>query len=146
MKIKSFEDTDTALLEFGGGTPAETRELLEDIYLGLDESGHVVSNTVEHASIRGDLSEFSFKRINKVDEVVEPTRLSARLTTDVGLRSPPGEPKSPVAGAARRRQDHPHATGHHLSWRGWFLGCGVSQLAGLHFPGGDPRGCDQQHP
>jgi uncharacterized protein YuzE len=74
MEIKYFEDTETALLEFGGGTPAETRELLEDIYLGLDESGHVVSNTVEHASIRGDLSELSFKRINKVDEVVEPTR------------------------------------------------------------------------
>ncbi len=39
MKIKYFEDTDTALLEFWGGTPAETRELSEDIYLGLDESG-----------------------------------------------------------------------------------------------------------
>lgn len=73
-KIKYFDNTDPALLEFGGGTPAETRELLEDIYLGLDESGHVVSNTVEHASIRGDLSEFSFKRINKAGEVVEPTR------------------------------------------------------------------------
>ena len=74
MKITCFEDTDTALLEFGGGTPTETRELSEDIYLGLDESGHVVSITVEHASIRCDLSEFSFKRINKADEVVEPTR------------------------------------------------------------------------
>lgn len=74
MEIKYFENTDTAFLDFGGGTPAETRELLEDIYLGLDESGHVVSITVEHASIRGDLSEFSFKRINKADEIVEPTR------------------------------------------------------------------------
>lgn len=55
MKIKYFEETDTALLEFGGGTPAETRELSEDIYLDLDKSGHVVSITVEHASIRSDL-------------------------------------------------------------------------------------------
>ncbi|MEI8294844.1 MAG: DUF2283 domain-containing protein [bacterium] len=74
MKIKYFEDTDTALLEFGGGIPSETRELSEDIYLDLDNSGHVVSITVEHASIRGDLSEVSFKRINKANQVVEPTR------------------------------------------------------------------------
>jgi hypothetical protein len=32
MEIKYFEDTDTAFFEFGGGTPAETRELSEDIY------------------------------------------------------------------------------------------------------------------
>jgi len=71
MKIKYFEDTDTALLEFGGGTPVETRELSEDIYLDLDESGHVVSITLEHASLRSDLSEFSFLRMN------EPTRHGA---------------------------------------------------------------------
>jgi uncharacterized protein YuzE len=65
MKIKYFEDTDTALLEFGDGAPTETRELSEDITLDLDDSGHVVSITVEHASLRGDLSEVSFKRINK---------------------------------------------------------------------------------
>lgn len=65
MKIKYFEDTDTALLEFGNGAPTETRELSEDITLDLDNSGHVVSITVEHASLRGDLSEVSFKRINK---------------------------------------------------------------------------------
>ena len=65
MKIKYFEDTDTALREIGGGTPAETRELSEDVYLDLDETGHVVSITVEHASLRSDLSELPFQRINK---------------------------------------------------------------------------------
>ncbi|OQX19655.1 MAG: hypothetical protein BWK76_03965 [Desulfobulbaceae bacterium A2] len=35
------------------------------IYLDFDESGHVVSITVEHASLRSDLSEVSFLRINK---------------------------------------------------------------------------------
>lgn len=75
MKIKYFEDTDTALLEIGGGTPAETRELSEDVYLDLDETGHVVSITVEHASLRGDLSEMTFKRINKSNnEVLEAAR------------------------------------------------------------------------
>ena len=66
MQIKYFEDTDTAFLERGSGTPAETRELSEDIYLDLDKSGQVVSITVEHASLRGDLSEVSCKRINIV--------------------------------------------------------------------------------
>lgn len=70
MKIKYFEDTDTALLEIGGGTPAETRELSEDVYLDLDKTGHVVSITVEHASLRSDLSEMTFQRINKSNNAV----------------------------------------------------------------------------
>ena len=75
MKIKYFEDTDTALLEIGGGTPAETRELSEDVYLDLDKTGHVVSITVEHASLRSDLSEMTFQRINKSNnEVLEAAR------------------------------------------------------------------------
>lgn len=75
MKIIYFEDTDTALLEIGGGTPAETRELSEDVYLDLDETGHVVSITVEHASLRSDLSEMTFQRINKSNnEVLEAAR------------------------------------------------------------------------
>jgi uncharacterized protein YuzE len=72
MKIKYFEDTDTVLLEIGEGTPAETRELSEDVYLDLDETGHVVSITVENASLRSDLSEMTFQRINKSNnEVLE---------------------------------------------------------------------------
>ena len=54
MKIQYFEDTDTAFLEFGDGAPTETRELSEDIYLDLDSEGHVVSISVEHASIRSN--------------------------------------------------------------------------------------------
>ena len=83
MKIKYFEDTDTALLEFGGGIPAETRELSEDVYLDFDESGHVVSITVEHASIRSDLSEVSFLRMNKAKTVV-PTADNAASSLRVG--------------------------------------------------------------
>ena len=72
MKITYFEDTDTALLEFGDGAVFETRELSEDIYLDLDASGHVVSITVEHASVRGDLSEVSFKRIGQASTALTP--------------------------------------------------------------------------
>lgn len=74
MKLKYFEDTDTALLEFNTGTPTQTREVSEDVYLDLDASGHVVSITVEHASRRGDLSEFSFLRMTKTDPRVQATR------------------------------------------------------------------------
>lgn len=68
MKIKYFEDTDTALLEFGTRTPTETRELSEDIYLDFDEAGHVVSITVEHASDHSDLSEVSFFRMKEANQ------------------------------------------------------------------------------
>ncbi len=71
MKIKYFEDTDTALLELGKGIPFETRELSEDIYLDFDQNGNVVSITVEHASARSDLSEVSFKRINKTEKSLQ---------------------------------------------------------------------------
>ena len=65
MNITYFEDTDTALLTLSGGEPVETRELSEDVYLDLDDAGHVVSITVEHASLRSDLSELSFKRVSR---------------------------------------------------------------------------------
>jgi uncharacterized protein YuzE len=66
MKIKYFEDTDTALLEIGNAPVAETRDLSEDVTLDLDADGHVVSITLEHASLRGDLSEISFQRLGSL--------------------------------------------------------------------------------
>jgi len=63
MRIKHFEDTDTALIELGSQAVAETRELSEDIYLDLDRDGNVVSITIEHASRRGDLAEIVFQRV-----------------------------------------------------------------------------------
>ena len=65
MKIKYFADTDTALFELSRTPPAETRELSEDIYLDLDENGHAVSITIEHASKRSNLSEISFIRMGE---------------------------------------------------------------------------------
>jgi uncharacterized protein YuzE len=63
MRIKYFEDTDTALLEIGTAPAVETRELSEDVTLDFDAQGHVVSITLEHASARGNLSEISFQRL-----------------------------------------------------------------------------------
>jgi uncharacterized protein YuzE len=66
MKIKYFEATDTALVELGNATVAETRDLSEDVTLDLDAEGHVVSITLEHASLRGDLSEISLQRLGSL--------------------------------------------------------------------------------
>jgi uncharacterized protein YuzE len=65
VKIKYFDTTDTALLEFSDTHASETRELSEDIYLDLNDQGHVVSITIEHASLRGNISEISFLRMNE---------------------------------------------------------------------------------
>ncbi|RFC45471.1 MAG: Uncharacterized protein YuzE [Verrucomicrobia bacterium] len=45
MKIKYFEDTDTALLEIVNSPVAETRELSEDLTVDLDAACHIVSIT-----------------------------------------------------------------------------------------------------
>ena len=63
MRIKYFEDTDTALLEFSSKTPVETHELNENIYLDLDSEGRVVSLTIEHAGQSADMREFLYQRI-----------------------------------------------------------------------------------
>ncbi len=63
MKVRYFEDTDTALVEIGTTAAHETRELSPDLYIDLDADGRVVSITIEHASHRGDLSEVTFERV-----------------------------------------------------------------------------------
>ncbi len=49
MNVKYFRDTDTALLEFSNHEVSETREISENIYIGLDADGNLVSMTIEHA-------------------------------------------------------------------------------------------------
>lgn len=63
MKVRYFEDTDTALFEIGTTAPHETRELTPDLYVDLDAEGRVVSITIEHASRQGDLSGVTFERV-----------------------------------------------------------------------------------
>jgi uncharacterized protein YuzE len=50
MKVRYFEDTDTALVEIGTTVAHETKELTPDLYVDLDAEGRVVSITIEHAS------------------------------------------------------------------------------------------------
>jgi uncharacterized protein YuzE len=66
MKIMYFIDTDTALIEFSDAAVDETKEVSEDIYLDLDSKGNLVSMTVEHAKEKANISEVSFRQMEKV--------------------------------------------------------------------------------
>ena len=61
VKVKYFEDTDTALLEFVGREVKETREISENVYVDLDAEGNLVSMTIEHARENANLPEVAFE-------------------------------------------------------------------------------------
>jgi uncharacterized protein YuzE len=63
MKVKYFADTDTLLIEFRDAPVAETRDLDENTVLDLDAQGNLCSMTVEHASKRTGIPEFSYEQI-----------------------------------------------------------------------------------
>ena len=55
MKIKYFEDTDTAQMEFSNQAVVETREINENLYIDLDAQGNLVNMTIEHASAQANM-------------------------------------------------------------------------------------------
>jgi len=63
MKIKYFTDTDTLLIEFREGPVAETRDLDENTLLDVDAEGNLCAITVEHASERTGIPEFSYEQV-----------------------------------------------------------------------------------
>lgn len=63
MKLKYFADTDTLLIEFRDAPVAETRDLDENTVLDLDAQGNLCAITVEHASQRTGIPEFSYEQI-----------------------------------------------------------------------------------
>jgi len=65
MKIKYFNDTDTALVEFRGNTVKETREISKNVYIDIDEKGNLVSMTIEHAKTTAHLPDISYEQIEK---------------------------------------------------------------------------------
>ncbi len=62
MKIKYFPDTDTLYIELKAGDIAETRDLDENTQIDVDARGNLRAITIEHASERADLPEFSFEQ------------------------------------------------------------------------------------
>jgi len=69
MKIKYFNDTDTALLEFSENVIKETLEISENIYIDIDEKGNVVSITIEHAKTTANLPDISYEQIGDTIKV-----------------------------------------------------------------------------
>lgn len=63
MKVKYFQDTDTLYIGFDAGKIAETRDLDENTLLELDGHGRVCALTMEHASKRTHIPEFSYEQI-----------------------------------------------------------------------------------
>ena len=63
MKIRYFADTDTLHIEFRAAPVAETRDLDENTVLDVDAQGNICSITVEHATERAGISEFSYEQI-----------------------------------------------------------------------------------
>ena len=65
MKIKYFNDTDTALIEFSNSPVKETKELSENIYIDIDEENNPVSLTIEYARTTAELPDISYQQIEK---------------------------------------------------------------------------------
>ena len=61
MNVRYFPDTDTLLVTFSDRKVAETRDLTEDVLIGLDEQGRLVSMTVEHAKEQMNATEFTYQ-------------------------------------------------------------------------------------
>ena len=64
MKVKYFNDTDTALIMLDREV-FETREISENIFIDIDKKGNLVSITVEHAKESAGLWEFSYEEVQK---------------------------------------------------------------------------------
>jgi len=65
MKITYFKDTDTLLVNFNENQISETRDFTEDVLVELDHNGNLVSMTIEHASQKANMSDFSFNQVSK---------------------------------------------------------------------------------
>ncbi|MGE4241523.1 DUF2283 domain-containing protein [Ramlibacter sp.] len=63
MKVRYFQETDTLYIEFKSATVAESRDLDENTLLELDEQGHVVAITMEHARDRAEIPAFSYEQV-----------------------------------------------------------------------------------
>jgi uncharacterized protein YuzE len=63
LRFRHFEDTDTLLIEFMNAPVAETRDLDENTVLDLDAQGNICAITVEHASRRTGIPNFSCEQV-----------------------------------------------------------------------------------
>jgi uncharacterized protein YuzE len=62
MKIQYFAETDTLHIEFRDVPVAETRDLDENTLLDVDAQGAICAMTIEHASERAGIPQFSYEQ------------------------------------------------------------------------------------
>jgi len=63
MKIHYYAQTDTLHTEFREAPVAETRDLDENTLLDVDADGNICAITVEHASERAGIPQFSYEQV-----------------------------------------------------------------------------------
>ena len=63
MKVTYYKDTDTLHIEFRDVPVKETRDLDENTLLDLDDRGDICAITVEHASERAGIPQFSYQQV-----------------------------------------------------------------------------------
>jgi len=63
MKITYFKDTDTLLVNLNENPIAEPRDFSQDILVELDLKGNLVSMTIEHASQKANMTDFSYIQV-----------------------------------------------------------------------------------
>lgn len=63
MKVRYFEQTDTLLIELKEAQVAETRDLDENTVLDVDGEGNICTITIEHASKRAGIPQFSYEQV-----------------------------------------------------------------------------------
>lgn len=63
MRIRYFAETDTLYIEFRPAPVVETRDLDENTLLDLDADGSICAITVEHASERAGIPQFSYEQV-----------------------------------------------------------------------------------
>ncbi|NLZ04749.1 MAG: DUF2283 domain-containing protein [Phycisphaerae bacterium] len=61
MNVRYFPDTDTLLVNFSDRKIAKTHDLGENVLVEMDEEGHLVSMTIEHAKQQMNVTEFSYQ-------------------------------------------------------------------------------------
>ena len=73
MKIRYYADTDTLHIEFRDAPVVDTRDLDENTLLDLDAQGGICAITVEHASERAGIPQFSYEQVTALTR--EPSRV-----------------------------------------------------------------------
>ena len=63
MRVRYFEQTDTLLIELKDAPTVETRDLDENTVVDLDREGNLCMITIEHASERAGIPQFSYEQV-----------------------------------------------------------------------------------